>query len=607
MISKMREIAPTVILIALIGFVATIFFSWGMDISGKDRKHVVGKIEGKEITWETFDKEVNIERERQREMAGGELQPYQARMIPQQVWETKVSRHLLIEKFKEMKVGASAEEIYRHIRNNPPPGIANNPNFMTDSVFDTTKFEAFLNNPQQVGQQGMQFLEAHVRDFMVPMEKLQTMINAGNMVTKAEIAREYKLKNEKGIFEYAKVSSSSFKFDSSEITDNMILDYYEAHPDSFVEKEQAVVDYVKMPKTTTAEDEREYYNELLEIKSRIESGEATFTEEARIASDDEGSARNGGDLGWFKRGMMVKEFDSVAFSLDTGEISDPVKTKFGYHLLLVEEREMDGDSIARVRARHILRKIQPSAETLDSLQELADTLRIQMDKKGFAGVLEEYPGLSADSAGPFKKGEVATGIGYIPGMTYFVFNGTVGEIAEVPYENQDAFYIVKIARKIPAGRMPLELVRDEISTKLKRRIQEKKAREYLENLIAKKPDSISIASLSDIDSLVSSGITDTVSRNEYIQGVGKDNKVVAAAFALEKGTRSSVVEDNGTFFVVKPLHHDQVESIPWDSPQINSIARQILASNYQKLYYDWYLQVKENADIENNVSDYYYN
>ncbi|MBD3319595.1 MAG: hypothetical protein GF350_00705 [Chitinivibrionales bacterium] len=605
MIAKMREIAPTVILVALVGFVLTIFFSWGMDISGKQKKHVVGTIEGKEISWEQFDKEVNVERERQREMSGGELSPYQARMIPRQVWETLVSQAVLNEVFEKMKLGASAEEVFQHIRNNPPPGVVQNPYFMTDSVFDTTKFVNFLNDPEQVGQEGMQYLEAHVRNFLVPMEKLQQLITVGNMVTRAEIAHEYRAENERCVFEYAKVSSKSFAVDSSVVTGEMVQEYYNTNPDSFVEKEQAVVHFVEIPKKVTAEDEKVYYNELLDIKERMKSGDVSFAEEARIASDDEGSAKDGGDLGWFGRGSMVKEFDSVAFSLDSGDVSDPFKTSFGFHLVKVEGRRGAGDDV-RIHARHILRKILPSVETLDSLQELADTMRVQMDSLGFNEVVAKYPGLSVDSAGPFTKGEMPVGIGYISGMSYFVFNGEEGDIAENPYENKEAFYIIKIGRKIPAGRMPLEMVEDMIFDSLYAAAGEDTARNYLSEILAEKPEILSVAQLSKLDSLVSSGTTDTVTCKEYVAGVGRENKVIAAAFALDTNTQSDIIEEAGTFYVVKPLWHDRVESIPWQSPRLASIVQKLLQANSQKLYYDWYLNKKEQADIEDNVGEYYY-
>ena len=92
-----------------------------------------------------------------------------------------------------------------------------------------------------------------------------------------------------------------------------------------------------------------------ELLRRIHRG-ADFGELAHQFSDDPGSARDGGSLGTFERGQMVPEFEEAAFSLRPGEISEPVRTAFGYHLIKAEEVFED-----RVRARHILIAMQASA------------------------------------------------------------------------------------------------------------------------------------------------------------------------------------------------------------------------------------------------------
>ncbi len=70
---------------------------------------------------------------------------------------------------------------------------------------------------------------------------------------------------------------------------------------------------------------------ILEVEERLKKGESFASLAERYSMD--GSRRRGGDLGYFGRGMMVKEFENAAFSLKKGEVSPPVKTQFGYHII----------------------------------------------------------------------------------------------------------------------------------------------------------------------------------------------------------------------------------------------------------------------------------
>ncbi len=129
------------------------------------------------------------------------------------------------------------------------------------------------------------------------------------------------------------------------------------------------------------------FDELTEIRRRILEDGQDFAELASKYSDDFGSARIGGNLGWTKRGKFVPEFEAAAYKLDVDEISPVIKSDFGYHLI-----QLLGRRGASINTRHILIKpaitdadLELTAQKLDSVRSLilTDTINFSMGVKKF--------------------------------------------------------------------------------------------------------------------------------------------------------------------------------------------------------------------------------
>lgn len=603
MINKMRQFAPAIMWVVIIAFVGTIFLSWGMEFTGwQQDTGYIAKVGGEEIPLQRFDQMVNMERENQLMRAQGELPPQQSRMIPRQVLETEISRILLSRVFEQMKLGASAEEIFQYLRNNPPQEVMSVPQFQTDSVFDTSKFVQFLNTPESYQYEWLRTFEQHTGEMLIPMSTLQTLLESAKMPTRQEIAREYKEQNQEGVFEYVKASPSSFTIDSSEITDKMISQYYETHQDSFHSDRRASLKFIRIPKVPTPQDEQSFRDEMLQIKQRIQSGESTFAEEAEMESDDPGSAAKGGSLGWFGRGRMVKQFDDVAFSLDTGTISDPVKTQFGYHLIKVEDKRMKDDSVVQVKASHILRQVLPSIETIDSLEQLTDSVITESRNQGLAQAVEKSE-FRVDSTGYFTRGDEIPKLGYLQGAASLAFNQEVGTIEK--FEDTQAFYILQVSDRIQEGVLELSEVRGQIIKTLIDSLQRRKARNHLQSVLEDLPKEASLADLKERDSILVAGVTDTTTRSRYISGLGYNTPPVAAAFAAPIGQRTGIIESDEGYFSVKPLWREEIDSIPWESAEVRQIRQRMIQQERQRAYSEWYTHYKEQADVEDRLAEFY--
>lgn len=613
MLKFMREQAALIMWLVIVIFVGGTLFMSSTGLSSKNRERIVGKIEDKKIKLREFDQKVDRERENMRmQSEKGELTPQQSKMVPQQVWEAEVSRFIHNEIFKDMSLVGTAEEIYDYMKNSPPPGIVQHEAFQTDSAFDTTKYIDFLNRPESFDNRGMQELETYAKNVIVPMQKLRTIVELGVVPARVEIEQEYREENDKAQFEYAKVSSNSFTVDSSEITDELIKTYYTANPDTFVEDAQSELYFIKVLKTATPDDEKSYQEELLEIKKRVAAGEATFEEEAKIESDDEGSAINGGDVGWFGKGQMVPAFEEAAFALEPGEMSGIVKSNFGYHLILVEDKEISKDKktkteeVVRVKAKHILCKIGPSAETLDSLEDYLEAIRDSALIIGLKDAVKDDNGLKVDSTGLFVKGAMVKGVGYLFGVSTFAFSRDE-ELEPISQRlgNEDAIYLFSVKRKTEKGVLPLADVKKRIFKTVMNSKKDSQAKAYIEKIKKYLDKDASIVSLGESDSIVTSGVSDTVSRKQYVADVGYNNAAVATAFILEPGTMSNIVKADKSYFLIKTLYKDLVKEIPWKSEKIATVKDNLVSQNKRNAYMEWYTSYKNTFEIEDNVKEYF--
>lgn len=211
--------------------------------------------------------------------------------------------------------------------------------------------------------------------------------------------------------------------------------------------------YPKMSK----EEEQEIINQLEDLKAKILNGQRRFDAMARMYSKDESSAKNGGELGFMMRGELDPDFASVAFSLKPDEISNVVKTRFGYHLIQMIERKGQ-----RVNVRHILVRPTFSSATQQSAIKLTDSIRnlIVENKISFSDAAKQYSEdkTTKNNGGLLynQKEEKSTfTISELNAQTRYEISGlNQGDISE-PIISTDQYQITviklyKVEKKIPA-------------------------------------------------------------------------------------------------------------------------------------------------------------
>ncbi len=159
------------------------------------------------------------------------------------------------------------------------------------------------------------------------------------------------------------------------VSEEEVKAYYEKHREKYQEPRAVRARHIliEVPQGATPEQEKEALKKAQRLRERILKGE-DFAKLAQEYSADPGTKEKGGELGFFTQGQMVKEFEEAAFRLKPGEISEPVRTPFGYHLIQVEEiKEAKQRSFAEVkdRVREDLIQAKEEAALNKALKELA--------------------------------------------------------------------------------------------------------------------------------------------------------------------------------------------------------------------------------------------
>ncbi len=500
-------------------FVAFIFLAWGMDVAGSrggapQGSDAVGEVNGTAISAWQYDRAVQQMQQTYRQNAPGrELTANQVALARAQAWDQLVREAILAQEVQKRGLTVSDDEVLRIFKESPPPEIL--AAFADENGQpDLQAYYAALGNPN-AGIDWAQ-VENWVRT-SVPRQKLVQMITAGVSVSEDEVRELYDRQTGRFVAEFMGVGLKTVA-DEYEPTETEVQAYYEAHPGEYWQQEQATARVVAWELAPTASDFDEVRQLALDIKSEIESGARTFEEAAATYSED-GSAQNGGDLGTFGRDRMVAPFTEVAFSLPVGQISDPVQTQFGFHLIEVLEQETAEDGeVERVHARHILLRVTPGEATRDAVFERAETFRDRVDAENFLTLADQDTTAEVLTPRPFFEGRDIPGLRQSAAGGRFAFQAEPGEISPV-LSTEDHVYVVLAEGITPAGPQPLEDVRGQVELALKRERQTELARQQLSPAVGRVQLGEEMAAVAAELEMIH-GVTDTLGTDGNVPEVG---------------------------------------------------------------------------------------
>lgn len=221
------------------------------------------------------------------------------------------------------------------------------------------------------------------------------------------------------------------------------------------------------------------YDRILKIRESIIDGKTTFSEAAKKHSDDKSALSNEGNLGYFTVFMMVYDFETVAYQTEIGEISMPVRTKYGYHLIKVHDVR---DAVGKVKVSHIVFKTGQGADKsrIDVAEEkINKAMELLRNGEEFADVAERF---SEDRATAVKGGSLpAFGVGkMVPKFEAIAFSlDSIGDLSD-PFLTDYGWHIIKLVDKYPIADF------SDIESDLKRMIEKDSRAELSQKALYKK-------------------------------------------------------------------------------------------------------------------------
>lgn len=596
MLQQMRSASKLIFVLMAVSFVVGFLLletSGILNSSALTTSTEVAKVNGQEILYTQFQQAVSQEAEQQREQRGRPLNQDEMRQLENRVYDEMVTNVLLEQEYARRNITASPQEIREYANFQPPEPIMRSPELQTEGRFDPEKYRRYLNSAQ-ARQSGLRlYLENYARN-EIRRQKLFDQIATGTYITDDRLWRAWQDQRDTAQVTFVALSPDRVPDDKVSVSDDELSQYLKEHEKDLIRTGRAVVSIVAMPRVLVAADTLAARQKALQLRDEILKG-AKFEDIARSESSDTASGAQGGDLGKGGKGRFVAPFENAAYALKVGEISQPVKTDFGFHLIRVDSRK--GDTIA---LHHILVPIQLRDEAATQLDRRADTLaKIGANKLQPAAFDEAARALGlpvhrivVDEAQPAMLDGA-----YVPDISAWAFRGVKpGETSDL-IDAPTGYYLARLDSIEHGGTPTLESAKPELRARV---LRQKK----LDLLVAEGQALAQAAAKSTLESAAQAkGLTAIKSvpftRTSQVPGIGRFNEAVGAAFALPVGAVSAPIKTEDNVVVLRVDQRKQTDRAAFDAQKDQQRAS-LMDLLRRKRIQDFVVNLRAAAKIDDN-------
>jgi peptidyl-prolyl cis-trans isomerase D len=560
-LTQMRSLAKYIWVVVALVFVGGFLLYQTSGLMGRTpvtASTAVAKVNGHEIPYRDFQLRVQQEIQNQQSRAGRTLTQDDTRRIENSVYDQMITEELLDEQYRKRGIVVTDDEIREFARYAPPPWITSAPELQTEGKFDPDKYQRFLSTSEAKNSGLLVQLENYYRT-EIPKDKLLEQVSSGIYASDAELWRAWRDQHDSAQVSYVTFTPTIDDATKKSISDADVRAYFDNHKDEFAGVGRASLSLVMIPRTTTPADSAAAKAKAQSLRDEIAKG-AKFEDVAKRESADTLSGTKGGDLGAVPKTAYVQEFSKAADALKPGEISAPVLSPFGYHIIRLDGRK--GDTLS---LHHILVSIQPSDSAAARVDRMADTLSRLAAANEDGSKLDaaaKHLGLSVVRLTALEDQPAAYSGQVVPSVSAWAFGGArIGETSDL-FDDDRGYYLARLDTLRSGGDANFDAVKEDIRVLLAKRAAIDKVTPDAQKLASAAASSSLEAAAKEAGKKIDQ--TTLFARGSMVPGLGQYTQAVGAAFALPVGAVSQPVKTDEAAYVLRVDKRVVADSAAWE-------------------------------------------
>ena len=573
-----------VVLTFIAFYIPSFLDTTGTAVGVASASEVVATVNGTDIRGLEFQRRYQNQVQAYQQQYGGNINEQLLRQlgIDQQILQQMVDEQAALAEAQRQGIRVSDEELAQQIFS--IPALQENGRFIGEQRYE--QLLAAQYPPITKGD-----FEQSLRRSMT-IDKLRSAVTEWIALSDAELEREYRTRNEKMKLQVVALTADKFR-DKVTVNDADVASYYEAHKTEYRKGEQRKIRYLLVDRdqlrsrvNVTPQDIESYYNSnmpqfqspeqvrashiLLKTEGKDEAAVrkqaedvlkqakapgADFAALAKKYSEDDGSKATGGDLDYFPKGRMVPEFEQAAFAMQPGQISDLVKSQFGFHIIkVVDKKAASTRTLDEVRTQ-----IQTTLTTQRVEQQITDRTRdldTRIKKPSDMDAVGKETGLVVSETGFFAREEPVPGIGPAPEVANQAFQLKDGDVSRGLQSPRGPMYVTVTGKRdpyVPNLDEVKDRVREDVIKVRAADLSKQKAGEIAAALRASK-DFAATAKAQGLEAKD----TQLITRGSPIPDVGVSPEIDTAAFALPTGGVSDPIATPTATVIVRAAERQEV-------------------------------------------------